>query len=225
MKAVFSLFILFIISINHSSMAAGSHDNKAPFTEEDFAQYNKMSKAQKEAALKSLTAKICNGYFFKAGNYPEFFDTTVRNHLKEHYGIEHAKAKQIVNFLNANKQALMCLIDEKTRLSYMAYAFDRGTYRSIFRKVFRSKYMREDRTAKIDVNAVSLSGPNGEPETVIDYINRKLARTKNNPGLTRAMKELRGYFKRKLNGKTFKELDKDTQLHFLRLAQQKAHNN
>ena len=224
MKAVFSLFILFSISINHSSMAAGSHANKAPFTEEDFAQYNKISKAQKEAGLKSLSAKICNGYVLKAGNYPEFFDNLVRKHLREYYDIQQAKAKQIVNFLNANKQELMC-DNNGDKLSYMAYAFDRGAEKAIFRKVFRSKYINEDKSARINVNVVSLSGPNGEPETVLDYMNRKLANTKNNPGLVRAIKRLKRSFIKNLKAKTFNELDKDTQLHFLRLAQQKAHNN
>ena len=219
MKVVLPLLILFIISINHSSMAAGSHDNKAPFTEEDFAQYNKISEAEKKLSIKWLSNQICKGYVDRAGNYPEFFDTTVRKHLKEHYGIEHAKAKQITNFLNANKQSLMCNIDG-VKISYMAYAFDRGAEKALFRKVFRSKYFKEDRSALINVNAVSLSGPNGEPETVLDYMNRKLANTKNNPGLVTAIKRLRGYFKRRLKAKTFNELDKDTQLHFLRLAQQ-----
>ena len=207
-------------------MAAGSHDNKAPFTEEDFAQFSQLTEKQKKKGLKNLSADICNGYFFDGGNYPEFFDATVRQHLQEYYGIKHAKAKQITNFLNANKQALMCNdVQNGVKLSYMAYAFDRLAYNAIFRKVFRSKYFKEDRSALINVNAVSLSGPNGEPETVLDYMNRKLANTKNNPGLVTAIKRLRGYFKRRLKAKTFNELDKDTQLHFLRLAQQKAHNN
>ena len=226
MKAVFSLFILFIISINHSSMAAGSHDYKAPFTEEDFAQFSQISQKQKKKGLISLSAKICNGYFFKGENYPKFFDTTVRQHLREYYGIKHAKAKQIVNFLNVNKQELMCHdVKNGVKLSYMAFAFDRGAEKSIFRKVFRSKYINEDKSARINVNVVSLSGPNGEPETVLDYMNRKLANTKNNPGLVRAIKRLKRSFIKNLKAKTFNELDKDTQLHFLRLAQQKAHNN
>ena len=58
----------------------------------------------------------------------------------------------------------------------------------------------------------------GEPETVIDYMDRKLANTKNNPNFTRAIQQFMDYFKRILNCKTLKELD-NTQLNFLRLAQ------
>lgn len=44
----------------------------------------------------------------------------------------------------------------------------------LFNKIFKRQYFGKDRSAQIDINAISFTGPGNTPETVIDYIDRIL---------------------------------------------------
>jgi hypothetical protein len=81
--------------------------------------------------------------------------------------------KQITNFLNKNK---MTCGSGKNKKNYMMVAFNEGAYNVLFKKIFRGQYMAKDRTAQIDVNAVSFIGPG----KVLDYMDR-MAKDPENP--------------------------------------------
>jgi hypothetical protein len=65
-----------------------------------------------------------------------------------------------------------------------------------------------------NVNAVSYTGANGAPESVLDYMNKKIADKSNNKAFIKQVKSLRDTFIEDLGAKRFNQLPAKEQAAF-----------
>ena len=168
-----------------------------------------------DSKIRSLAQSICTFYGLAGVNFEAMFNTKVKRYMSDFEGINNPTPKQITDFLNRNKDKMTCG-SGKNKKNYMMVAFDESSHISLFRKVFQRQYMKKDRSAIIDVNAVSYTGPGGTPETVIDYMDGVLADKSNAEGILKEVTKLRKFFVKKLGAKNFKDLPADEQAKFIR---------
>ena len=163
-----------------------------------------------------LAAGICGSYATSGHKFVEDFNFYVEKSMKKIEGIANPTVKQKVAFLNKNKDKMTCG-REANKKNYMMQAFEHsGAPRALFRKVFQRTYMKEDRSARVDVNAVSYTGPGGAPQTVIDYMDGVFADKSNHPDFLKEVKSIRRFCVNKLGAKTFAEFDEATQAKYHR---------
>jgi len=170
----------------------------------------------------SLAQTICTYYGSAGANFQSKFNDAITYHMAnfEEPKIANPTPKQIVNFLNRNKHKMTCG-SGKNKKNYMMVAFDEDSHVSLFKKVFMRDYMKKDSSARIDVNAVSYTGADNTPETVIDYMDRTIEDLEKNPEISgsdkkyvKEVKGLRRFFVGKFGAKSFKDLPAAEQAKF-----------
>ena len=92
--------------------------------------------------------------------------------MKETIGISNPSGAQMLKFLNSHRNIMTCKDKNNVEKSYMKYAFDSHSYSALFEDLFFSDLIPDDESVLINVNAISLTGPDNTPETVLDYILR-----------------------------------------------------
>lgn len=97
-------------------------------------------------------------------------------------------------------------------------AFDEDAQIALFRNVFQRDYMRQDRSARIDFNAVSYTEPGGTPETVLDYMDSVLKDKTQPEEFLKELKRLRRFFVERLGAKKFNEFDEAVQAKYMRVS-------
>ena len=142
--------------------------------------------------------------------------TAIVNHIKDHEGIPNPSTKQIIAFLNTNKDKMTCGNEKK---NYMMAAFDNGAHNQLFKSFFMTELAMKKQKPYINLNAVSFNGPNGAPITVLDYIDSVLADKTNSPGFLKEVRGLRNMFTKHLKAKTFSELPQAEQRRYLKAKQ------
>ena len=111
----------------------------------------------------------------------------IHKHMSRYENMTNPTNVQILQFLNRNKHAMTCGKDNR---NYMMVAFDNGhAHKKLFEDVFLDVFYDESEQVFIDINAISNSGPNGQPETVLDYMYRRVG-TANNPIFEKEIEDL-----------------------------------
>lgn len=204
-----------ILSLN-LSMVNASPSDPSQYAHGELKATEEINKYD-DSKLRNLAQSICLYYNIAGAKFGEKFNLVVKNHMSKYEGINNPTPKQITNFLNKNKNKMTCG-SGKNKKNYMMVAFDESSHISLFRKVFQREYMKKDRSAKVDVNAVSYTGPGGSPETVIDYMDGLIADNKRSKGILKEVKKLRKFFVKKLGGKKFTEFSASLQEEYLKKA-------
>lgn len=173
-----------------------------------------VSASDDDSRFLGLAEAICGYYGSTGANFQTKFNEAMKSHMGKFENTPNPTPKQIVDYLNRNKDKMTCG-SGKNEKNYMMVAFDESAHIVLFQKIFRGQYIAQDRSARIDVNVVSYTGENGAPETLVDYLDRMLAENKRSEGILKQVKKLRKYFVIKLDGKKFSELPVETQAKYL----------
>ncbi len=152
----------------------------------------------------SLAQGLCNTFLGDGTKIAKKSKVLILKHMADYEGIHNPSTAQIIKFLNHNKNFMTCGDDNK---NYMMFSFDYGrAYDQLFNVLFFDELLSEDDSLYVDVNAVSM-GPNGEPETVLDYMYRQY-NDKGNPENTRnEIKSLIETFEDYLGAKRYSSLN------------------
>ena len=163
--------------------------------------------------LRSLAQSICGFYSAAGADFQSSFEKVVTDDMHINDGISNPTPKQKVDFLNRHKQMMTCGSGERKK-HYMMEAFNRSAHIALFQDIFRRNYIAKDRSARIDVNVVSYSGLNGQPESLLDYMDRILTDKSNDAYYLKEVAKLKKYFIKKLGAKHFKDLPASEQAKF-----------
>ncbi len=177
-----------------------------PAKGKELRDITRLARHDNSQLFRSLAQSICGFYGSAGKSFQAKFNEVVQNHMQKFEGISDPSPQQITDFLNRNKDKMTCG-SGKNKKNYMVVAFDESAHISLFRKVFQRNFMKQDRSAKIDVNAVSYTGPGGTPETVIDYMDGLIEDKKRSAGILKEIASLRKFFVKKLGAKKFSEFD------------------
>ena len=163
------------------------------------------SVANTDSNIEDLSVNICLAMSGDPGEITTNIDYEVRKHLKNNYGKTNPSKKEMVKFLNKQKNNMTCEHNDKN-LNYMMVALQMwSSTEGLFIDYFLNLIFDEEEL--IDVNAISYSGPNGEAETVLDFMERRKSE------VTLAFKdeieELIVVFKENLGAKKYSELNKE----------------
>ena len=219
MKALFS--VIFLLSLTTFAMAKEPCPGQCKRSLEgmpDTQEIDSLAKSSKQYAkyvpnkekLRSLAANICSKYGLRGNQIASGVKTLVKNYMIKHAGYKTTENKDIVRFLNENKDYMTC---GKEKKNYMMVAFDNGAHNELFRRLFaKDLYEKTDKkNTKVDINAVSLTGPNGTPETVLDYIDKVISTSKTRGAFISEVKRVKSMFTKHFGAKKFSQLDPKTQ--------------
>lgn len=78
--------------------------------------------------------------------------------------------------------------------------------------------MRQGRSVKIDVHAVSYTEAGGKPETLLDYMDSVLKDKTQPEEFLKELKRLRRFFVERLGAKKFNEFDEAVQAKYMRVS-------
>ena len=163
--------------------------------------------------IKALAGRICLYYNMSGKNIARDAKKAIKKYMTKYEGIQHPTGKQMLLFLNKNKHKMTCKRDGLEK-NYMMVAFDRSAHNALFDGLLFSDLTPRDRKIKPDVNAVSYTGKNGIPETVLDYMNRIIANKRNSRGFIKEVQNLKDTFVKHLDGKRFDQLPAKEQARF-----------
>lgn len=122
--------------------------------------------------IPGLARSICFLYEASGSKMVDEIKSTVIKYMDIIEGIKRPTNAQILQFLNDNKHAMTCGKDNR---NYMMVAFDNGhAHKKLIEDLFLDVFYDESEQVFIDINAISNSGPNGQPETVLDYMYRRV---------------------------------------------------
>ena len=163
--------------------------------------------------LRTLAGQIC-GYYNSAGEkIAQKSKAAIQRYMARHEGLKNPTGKQMLLFLNKNKHKLTCKRDGVEK-NYMMVAFDRGAEQSLFDELMFTELTPEDQSVIPDVNAVSYTGANGTPQTVLDYMDKLISTNAMGSENTKQYKDLRETFVEELGAKKFNELPAKEQAAF-----------
>jgi len=170
--------------------------------------------ADKDFAARNLAGKICIKYNLYGNKIASGVKTLLKNHLRNNAGYTTTTNRDIVQFLNANKDRMTC---GKEKINYMMEAFNHGAHNELFRRLFaKDLYEKTDKAnTKVDINAVSYSGKNGAPITVLDYIDNVIATSKTRGAFIKEVKRVKSMFTKHFGAKHFRDLPAHVQQKYL----------
>lgn len=154
-----------------------------------------------------LSLEICRHFSVGGTNIAEKTKISIKKHMTKYEKIKSPSLAQIIEFLNANKNYMTCGDDNK---NYMMESFEQGAaYDQLFNTLYLDEFLPEDESEpNIDLNAISYTGKNGTPETVLDYMFRKLNSPITSEGIKREIKDLIDSFE-SLNAKRYSDLSEE----------------
>jgi hypothetical protein len=158
--------------------------------------------------INQLSANICAKYGGDATQVAIRIKATIIRHMKKHENNLKPTPEQIIKFLNKYKNQLLC-----GNTNYMVESFRHGAFNQLFNIFFYEELLVEDEDLYVDINAISYTGgvTETEPETVLDYMDR---RVKAEIVPTKQKKEIQyliDFFVSDLGGKRFAELTEEEQ--------------
>ncbi len=151
----------------------------------------------------SLASAICMQYRMDGNKIASNLKTMITDHIIRYEGISNPTTGQIIQFLNHNKNFMNCASGK----NYMMESFDHGrAYDQLFNVLFFDELLSEDESLYVDVNAIS-EGPDGNPETVLDYMYRRYSDPTHSKQKRDEIKSLIETFEDYLGAKRYANLD------------------
>ena len=163
--------------------------------------------------FRSLANSICGFYLVSGSRIAQRSKGVIQRFIAKYEGIQHPTGKQMLLFLNKYKHKLTCKTDGVEK-NYMMVAFDRRAERTLFDELMFTMLTPEDQSVLPDVNAVSYTGANGAPETVLDYMERLIKTNALGRKNTKQIKDLKETFVEELGAKRFDQLSAKEQAMF-----------
>ncbi len=169
------------------------------------ANAKEVAKVDDTKRIKTLAQGICVMYNLSGSNIAKDVKEMIVKYMAKYEGNKNPTGAQILQFLNTNKHKMTCRRNGVEK-NYMKVVFDRRAYRALFSELFFNDLKPKDGSVLPDVNAVSLTGSKGTPETVLDYMDRLISTNKGGRAYTKQVKSLRKTFIKYLGAKKFTEL-------------------
>lgn len=152
--------------------------------------------------ITQLAHYICMQLAGDGNKVAENVKTLILKHLKEYENLDNPSKGQIIKFLNHNKNYMKC----SSGKNYMKESFDHGrAYDQLFNVLFFDELLTDDESLFVDVNAIS-DGPDGNPETVLDYMYRQMADLTNTKQVRDEIESLIEFFELDLGAKRYSKL-------------------
>ncbi|MGB3725702.1 MAG: hypothetical protein WA981_08045 [Glaciecola sp.] len=153
--------------------------------------------------INQLAETICAIYLRDARKVATSAEAAIIRHMKRHEKISNPTPEQMIRFLNRNKNHMLC-----GNTNYMVESFSHGAYDELFNILFYEKLLVEDEALYVDINAISYTRPptGNEPETVLDYMYRRLEAKILPQRQKKEIQDLIDFFVSDLNGKRYIEL-------------------
>ena len=161
---------------------------------------------KRKSQLRALAQGICYTYMQGALGVAKKAKEAILRGMYDIDGKTNPSNAQILTFLNQNKHYMLCTGADGIEKNYMNLAFDRGMQSELFEDLFYDDLMLKETDGTIDVNAISYTGPNGSPETVLDYMGRYAESQKHNTTTFNEVNELKEIFIYEFNAKHYKNL-------------------
>lgn len=133
----------------------------------------------------------------------------------ESVGYHNPTNAQMVEFLNTHKDDMTCIDPAGETKNYMFSAIDNRRWHHLFNSLFLRKLKTAEGGPVVDVNVVSYTGPNGAPETLLDYIDRFEIENQHIKNIDKHIGRLRGLLVKKFGAKYFHELPAEVQQRYL----------
>lgn len=175
-------------------------------TTDELKDIEKITKHDNSKAIRALSASICAIYSLSGVNIAKDTKKAIKKHMKQHENNSNPTGAQMLQFLNRNRHKMTCRDRNGVYKNYMKFAFDRSAHGSLFEALFMDELIPDDLTTLINVNAVSNTGPDGSPETVLDYMDKIIAGNGRSDGFIDEVKALREIFIDDLGAKKYTQL-------------------
>ena len=159
--------------------------------------------------VKAFTNSLCSILTSSGSKTAEYSKVAITNYMKKLNGISNPSGAQMLKFLNSHRNIMTCKDKNKVEKSYMKYAFDSHAYSALFVELFFNDLIPDDESVLINVNAISLTGPDNTPETVLDYILRISSDGSNVKAFNKQVISLANSFIEDLGAKTFTQLKQE----------------
>ncbi|AKV97141.1 hypothetical protein ACP86_13805 [Marinobacter sp. CP1] len=156
-----------------------------------------------------LAERICYMYL-KPGDKASNVKHTIIDFAEDALGLDSPSKEQIITILNDHKHELTC--GDK---HFMSHAIKRGLYNEIFYFLFFDESDLYSEEHKLDFNAVTKTynpvTEQYEYMTVLDYIEQVALNSRQTPGSTRELKEMREDIIDLFGAKRYSELSPEEQ--------------
>jgi len=167
------------------------------------------SSMKPDADFRSLGSRICFAYLSK-GDKAHMVKMEIKNFIEDALGINNPSKEAIISTLNKHKHDLTCVGKH-----FMSEAIDRGLYNEIFYFLFFDESDLYSEEHKLDFNAVTKTynpvTEQYEYMTVLDYIEQVALNSRQTPGSTRELKEMREDIIDLFGAKRYSELSPEEQ--------------
>ena len=171
---------------------------------DEVKQFEPLAKIGASENIEELAGTICNYYLLAGADMAKKIKTVITNHIAKYEKVISPSKAQIIQFLNKNKNYMMCGEDKKT--NYLVEAFgNEASINQLYNVLFFDLLVDDDTEEYIDVNAISYSTPDGKPETVLDFMYREIKK----PLPKSSIEEIKGLielFEEDLGAKRYQEL-------------------
>ena len=171
---------------------------------DEVKQFEPLAKIGASENIEELAGTICNYYLLAGADMAKKIKTVITNHIAKYEKVISPSKAQIIQFLNKNKNYMMCGEDKKT--NYLVAAFgNTGSINQLYNILFFDLLVDDDTEEYIDVNAISYSEGDGKPETVLDFMYREIKK----PRAKSTLDEIKGLielFENDLGAKRYHEL-------------------
>jgi hypothetical protein len=169
------------------------------------------SVASREKELRSLAQGICGYFSMDRSKIAVNVKSIIKKYMKKLDNIDDPTPAQIISFLNKNKNQMLC---DRGKTHYMVASFQSGTaYNMLFNTLFFDELVTDDTEEYIDVNAISYTGKNSSPETVLDYMHREVKENAHMKEYIKEVQSLINTFEIDLGGKRYAELPESEKVH------------